>query len=296
MPTIGVTGASGFVGRNISRHFALNGWKVIAFGRDPRTVPIGCEFRHYDLDADLDASSLAGIDVMIHCAFIRASRNNKDAAGRNIRAVKALCESAVTAGARFIFLSTVLARPDANSEYGRHKYVSENMIAGHGAVIIQPGLVIGDGGLVRALYLALRRGPVPLIDRGKQNVSVVGVADLVRAIEIAIEYRLAGRLTVCSAQTVSIAEMARTMAARFGLTPRYLSIPWALAYAVARFAERIGIQLPISSDSLMGMRGGETAEPSAALAQHGFRARTWPELIPLLSFAPADGIPAQARE
>lgn len=273
------------MGSHLLRSFADRGHRVVAFGRDRLGVPPAFEFRSYDLDRGLPAAALTAVDVLIHGAFIPAVRTEKDAAERNIRATRDLSDAARMAGAKFVFLSTLSARPEAKSRYGIHKYASELMLADSGALIIRPGLVVGDGGLIRSLFRSLRSGIVPLIDAGTQSVQVVGTEDLAMAIGTAIAGELRGRHNVCATEAVSIAEMARSLGERFHLRPRYITVPWAPAYAVARLAERLGITLPLTTESLLGLRTAQYESPSAAFLKLNWNIRAWPELIPSLSFA-----------
>lgn len=236
------------------------------------------------MNAELSSDSLAGLDVLIHGAFIRAERAKVDASEANIRATRALFEASKRNGTKFVFISTILARPDAESHYALHKCASERMLAEREALVIRPGLVIGDGGLLRSLYLSLQRGFTPLIDGGTQAISIVGTEDLASAISVALESRLRGRQTVCAEDVVQIKEIARTLAERFGLKAHFLSVPWVAAYIGASVAERLRIPLPLTRETLLGMRGSYAEAPSIELVEQGWRAKTWPELLPALSF------------
>lgn len=296
--TIGITGASGFVGSCLMADYACRGHRIIAFSRRVVATSNEVEFRPYDLDRGLAAEQLRDVDILIHAAFERAAGDGEASSRRNIRGTSLLFESAREAGTIFVFLSTLLARADAKSVYGKHKYALESLLAPQGAIIIRPGLVVGDGGLIRSLYVALRRGFVPLVDGGELTILVVGTEDLATAIELACVNGLNGRQNVCADRVVSIAEVARTLAQRFHLQPRFIRVPWGAAFAVARAAERLGIALPLTSESLLGMRGFQTEGSSASLAGLGWKARTWPELLPLLSFEERseNGIRAVAGE
>ena len=202
-----------------------------------------------------------------------------------MRGTRRLYEAALESGTTFVFLSSISARPDAQSAYGMHKYALEMMLAGNDALIMRPGLVVGDGGLIRSLYTYLKRGIVPLIDRGIQVVPTIGMEDLVDAIATALRCDLRGRHTVCSDEIVRISTIATSMAARFGLRPRYVNVPWGIAFAIARLAERAGVTFPLTTENLLGMKLVETEPPSVALEEAGWRARRWAELLPDLTFA-----------
>lgn len=268
------------------RSFVRRGYRVVAFARESTRVTEGVEGRSYEMDSELPPPALAGIDVIIHAAFIRSNRDNRDATERNIRATRLLYDAAAQAGVRLVFLSSLSARENAQSQYGVQKYALEQMLAETDSLIVRAGLVVGDGGLIRSLYLSMRGGFAPLVDGGSQPVQVIGTEDLASAIALALSHGLAGRHTVCSEEIISIVEIARSMARQFHLRPRYISVPWAPAYAVAVLAERLGLRLPLTTENLMGLRAAEPEQPSYVLSNLGWRALPWAALLPGLSFEP----------
>jgi nucleoside-diphosphate-sugar epimerase len=238
------------------------------------------------MDSEFGPQALAGIDVIIHAAYIRWSRDNRDAAERNIRATRSLYDAAVQSGVRVVFLSSLSARENAKSQYGVQKYALERMLSETDSLIVRAGLVVGDGGLIRSLYLSMRSGFIPLIDGGSQPVQVIGTEDLAAAIALALEEGLGGRQNVCSEEIIPIVEIAHSMAMQFHLRPRYISVPWGPAYVVAALAERLGLSLPLTTENLMGLRAAEPERPSSALFDLGWRALPWATLLPALSFEP----------
>lgn len=63
--TIGLTGATGFIGRRIVELALRRGHEVVAFTRDPRRGIPGCEMRAFSLDG---APDITGCDAIIHLA------------------------------------------------------------------------------------------------------------------------------------------------------------------------------------------------------------------------------------
>jgi uncharacterized protein (TIGR01777 family) len=62
---IGITGASGFIGRHLVDLALRRGHEVVAFSRDPaRTIP-GCEMRRFSID---ELPDLRGCDAIVHLA------------------------------------------------------------------------------------------------------------------------------------------------------------------------------------------------------------------------------------
>jgi nucleoside-diphosphate-sugar epimerase len=280
---VGVTGANGFVGRGIADALRRHGHRIVAFVRRTDEDVPGAEMRRYEIDSP--PPSLEGVDVVVHAAYVRATSSAPDAAERNIRGTLSLCAAAQAAGATFVFLSTLSARTDARSAYGKHKQALEQQLLPLDVLILRPGLVIGDGGLVRGLYDTICRGIVPVIDGGRQRVSVVGIEDLAGALELALVSGVRGRLNVCADDEVSVAHMVSSLAERVSRHPRIVSVPWRFAYAAAWLAEHAGISLPLTTENLHGMRVNAAENPSAELLHRGWRGRSWDELLPALAFA-----------
>src|SRR5882757_263947 len=62
---IGLTGASGFLGRKILDLALRRGHEIVAFTRNPQRGIPGCTMRAFSLDTPLDIS---GCDALIHLA------------------------------------------------------------------------------------------------------------------------------------------------------------------------------------------------------------------------------------
>jgi nucleoside-diphosphate-sugar epimerase len=224
------------------------------------------------------------VDVLVHAAFLRAGRTVHESSRRNIGATVRAYGACAATEARFVFLSSLSATPQARSEYGRHKYALERALANCAALVLRPGLIVGNGGLIAALHAAVLRGFVPLVDGGTQLAQVVGIDDLADAILLSLGPRLAGSYTVCAAESITIRAIAESLAERADAQPRYLSIPWRPAFAGASLAEAIGLTLPLTTENLWGLRNTTLQMPSAELQQLGWRARDWRELLPALTF------------
>ncbi|MDW8809007.1 NAD(P)-dependent oxidoreductase [Streptomyces scabiei] len=160
MATILITGASGFVGRHVTREAELRrtGLRLMSHRRalstsDPRVVP-----------ADLaDPTTLRGIcdgvDVLIHCAAqIGGTVEANEAV--NARGTAALVEEAHRAGvSRIVHLSTASvygrgtyrgSRPEEltrrpGSPTSRTRAVAEDAVLAAGGIVLRPHLIYGEG-------------------------------------------------------------------------------------------------------------------------------------------------------
>src|SRR3954465_13861751 len=115
---IGITGAGGFIGSYLRNYFRANGFTVIGLVR----MPTQDDERAFDLySPGIDPSILNGLEVIIHCAFIRHDDDN-NAEAINLRGAENLKKVALVAGVRkIIFFSSLSAHNKARSSYGRSK-------------------------------------------------------------------------------------------------------------------------------------------------------------------------------
>ncbi len=180
-----VTGANGFVGRNLCRYIAGQGFKVRASLRaKSRTESSNIEtFVTGDLDASSDwQAALSGIDAVIHCAarvhILEETAADPLEAFRavNVAGTRNLARQALEAGVKhFIFLSSIGARvahdtPDATpyqiskleAEQALHEVVGDS---GMTLTCLRPPLIYGPDapGNFALLIKVIERGlPLPL--------------------------------------------------------------------------------------------------------------------------------------
>ncbi|MEQ9395117.1 NAD-dependent epimerase/dehydratase family protein [Haliea sp.] len=196
-----VTGATGYVGRELCRQLTASGRAFLPLSCSGGTLPCGRVTRAADLrQGPIAGALLEGVDVVYHLAGIAHQQAPAQLHEEvNYRATLALAEAAERAGVRlFIYLSSVKAMgPAAGSEprrenevavpsapYGRSKWRAECALREHFAasamavVILRPALVYGPRprGNLQWLLRAARVG-VPAPPEGGAR-SMIGVEDL----------------------------------------------------------------------------------------------------------------------
>ncbi|MFT4517942.1 MAG: nucleoside-diphosphate-sugar epimerase [Halioglobus sp.] len=199
-----VSGATGFVGRQLCPALIANGHDVVALSKSGGSLNDGTPTQAVDLsENDLPAALLHGVDVVIHLAGIAHQQAPPSAYEQlNHLATLRLARLAATAGARsFIYLSSVKAMgaPDsalARSEsdctvpthpYGLSKWKAECVLreefadAEMSVVILRPALVYGinvKGNLAR-LATAVGKGlPRPPAAGERSMIAVDDLVDL----------------------------------------------------------------------------------------------------------------------
>ena len=138
MAKIAVTGATGFVGSNISDALALLGHEVVSLSRSNATLPWENRQVDYDDVANLTAA-LADVDALIHCAiandFNRLLDDREFAYANYVGLTERLTRIAKAHSIPFIFIST-----DWVMDGTQHKSLESN-----------PGNAINFYGFLKAL-------------------------------------------------------------------------------------------------------------------------------------------------
>lgn len=196
-----VTGATGFIGRELCRQLVARGDDLVAVSRNGGALPGG----HYAVSLDLQYGAPAStvfedVDVVYHLAGLAHQQAEaKDYDAVNYQATLAMARAAREAGVGcFVYLSSVKAMgPAANSvarkevdtvspedAYGVSKWRAECDLRAEFSdsamtvVILRPAVVYGPSpkGNLKLLVQAARLGlPAPPEGGGR---SMVGVADL----------------------------------------------------------------------------------------------------------------------
>ena len=257
MKTVLITGASGFIGSALVREFSAKGWRVVGAGRtQPLSLPDGVEWRKYDLAwTSLPDDFLEGIDAVVHGALMKRTDDERSF-DINVAAGKLLLDRAHQRDiTRVAFLSSLAAHEGALSEYGKQKYVLERHFVQRGALVIRPGLVLGNGGLFASMcdYLRSHRY-VPLIGGGKQPLQTIYIDDLTAIVAEAIDRDLRDAFTAAEREPVTYRRFYEELGAMLDVRVAFLAIPFWTAEVAIAMAERLRVELPVDRDNLLGLR------------------------------------------
>ncbi len=281
-----VTGASGFIGRPLTRHLVARGHRVRALVR--RTEEPGSLAEAECVTADLrDAPSLVravlGMEGIVHLACATGIARESVARAVNVEGTGMLLEAARRHGVRrLVFISSVSARRRRMGPYGRTKREGEALVAASGLewVVLRPSLVYGPGeaGLFARLSHTLRSLPVvPVIGDGRIALDPVHVDDVCAVIEqcltrgdvVGKTYDLLGP------ERLSFDQLLRRLAAELGVKARLLHVPGAVALPLAWALGLMMERPPLSEDNVLGMIS--PAEVDGAAARRDF-AISWTPL------------------
>jgi NADH dehydrogenase len=276
---VAITGAAGFVGRALCRALVQRGYMVRALVRHPADADLGPGViaGRCDLPDELDDSLLAGADVLLHAAWATRETDPERARRVNEDGTRRVLAAADRHGVlRRVFVSSIAARADAPSHYGRSKWAVERLFDRPSDLIIRPGLVLGkDGqGLFQQLLGAAERlHVVPLFGGGHQPLQTIHIDDLCAGVTQAIGWKLTGTLALAEHEPIAMKDFLRALTRLRGIRCLFVRLPFTPVLAALRAAERAGITLPLRSESLLGLAGMQRVAVDADLARLGISVR-----------------------
>lgn len=193
-PTVGITGATGFIGSAITKRLASSDWHIRALVRSAsyhrRPTDIALEWITGDLD-DIECLQrlVSGADVIVHCAGAVRGRGQKDFDQVNVDGLAQLVHIAAkrNPAPRFLLISSLAAREPQLSHYASSKFKGEKALASHAGdmfwSILRPPAVYGPGDKeMRPLFKWMFRRLAPLIGSDQNRVSLLYIEDLAEAV------------------------------------------------------------------------------------------------------------------
>lgn len=263
---VGITGASGYIGRELQSALPP-GCSAVALGR--RGAGPGQAWRTCDLREPPPEGLLDGLDAVVHLA---ADTGAGDVAPeQEISFAIALARAARERGIPLVFVSSQAASPDAPTSYGRTKAAIEAVVLPMGAVAVRPGLVYGgaEAGLFGALCALVRRLPFRPWLVPSPKVQPIHVRDLSGAILAAAAKREMQGRVLCVADEPVAFDAVLASIARDRL--RRLRVPVPVPVVLLRFALRIAEPVvgprmgPARLDSLLRLPAMDAARDLADL-------------------------------
>jgi len=247
--------------------FLEKGWRVIGLCRNPRQQQVlhpHLSFSGYSLEQGLEDFHLEGVDTLLHLAFLPASSKAPYSNEINLNEVKNLISIAKNTSVQVVYFSSMSAHPMADSQYGKHKYLAESMLKNESVLVVKPGLVIGDGGMVEKLKRLMGKSTIiPLIGGGYQPIQTLSMKDLCRATYHLINENEKGLWPMAESNPTTLINLYKTMAEIMQINPFFLKVPYSLAYVPAYFADQIGLSLPITLENLKGLKKLSTFDTTA---------------------------------
>ena len=197
--TIALTGATGFIGSALAKHFIYTGWKVRALVRPTsdrkRLDGISVQWIEGSLD---DIESLRRLvhkaGAVVHCAGTVRGQSIKQFSQVNVEGVARLVHAAIEQHPlpRFLLISSLAAKEPHLSPYAFSKRQGELTLAASSGempwAVFRPSAVYGPGDReLLPLFRWVGRGIAPIIGSKDARFSLLYVDDLAEAVRIWLE-------------------------------------------------------------------------------------------------------------
>ena len=239
-----VFGGTGFVGRQIVRGLAKQGYTIKVATRAPerayflrtagnvgQIVPFACQ---YSDDASL-ASAVSGCDLVVNCVGILFEKGKNGFAKIHTELPRRIAKScAHEKVGRFIHVSA-LGCDTSLSKYGKSKLAGERAIAENykGATILRPSVVFGveDGFFNLFARMATILPALPLIGGGKTRFQPVYVGDVADAVIAAAaqESAIGQTYELGGPDIYTFRQLFEKIKTLTGRKPVLITLPWGVA-------------------------------------------------------------------
>ena len=277
LPQIAVTGATGFVGREVVKQARAEGYPVRAIVRDPKPAERwaeqnGVELFHGNvIYAPSLEGAFAGVKCVIHLVGIIHARKENTFERVHTEATRNVLEAAKKAGVmRYLHMSALGTRTDGRSRYHQTKWAAEELVRKSGLAwtIFRPSLIYGPGDIsINVLSKIVRRLPfVPVLGHGHSKIQPVSVENVAKCFVAAIRHDDAVGKTydLCGPAAFTWNELYDKLLAFYGLRKPKLHLPLPVARVQAAVLERVLANPPFNRDQLIMTEEDNVGDPKPA--------------------------------
>lgn len=307
MTRIFITGGSGYVGRNLIRHFIARGAQVVALARSERAAAVvtglGATAHHGDVWQPGLSDAMRGCDVLIHAAAdtnhgwgTQAQRQTNLDGTRHVfasarqagvrRAIHISTESVLLDGRPLENATEDQALPDKPAgAYSHTKAEAERIALAHAGeamsvVVLRPRFVWGrdDTTALPQLSAAARDGKLAWIDGGGYRTSITHIANLCEGVDKALQHGRNGQVYfITDGEPVVFREFISRLLDTQGIAAPDKSVPRALLRKIAALGDLLAslsrgrIKPPITRQEYATMAVEVTLDISKARRELGYQ-------------------------
>ena len=275
-----ITGASGFVGRNLIRHIepASN---VRCLVRDSSSTNglEGCELVKGDItDIDSLVKATKGVSAVIHLVAALGAASYEENYRIHVTGAKNLIEACKTNGVnRIVVASSVATLADRKSDYGVTKAMADELFlkSGLDVTILKPDFIYGpDGkGFLTLVNVIKNSRFVPIIGNGHYRRQPVHVDDVAAAIFKSLDNKAIGKTyVVASKEPIEFDTMVDMIMKSMGIKKIKVHIPVRLALTLAKLM-KIKKNPTLTKTVVLGIAQDRCANVSPMINELGVKPR-----------------------
>jgi|GEM_PF-7112015 nucleoside-diphosphate-sugar epimerase len=291
MPTetkkIFVTGANGFVGRNLVHRLLNSGFIVrglILPGEDPFEEHDNLRWRVGDVtDSQGMRDAMQGCDQVVHLAGIVANPSHETNQRVNTVATAKILKLAEDLDYdRFIFMSAAAAKFTEPNAYGISKKMAEDIVSASALewAVLRTPLIIGDGSEEFERFVEfVEKIPfvVPIFGLGnviKRPVFIDDVIDALAALVTSTKIDKKIYEVACD-EKVTLDQLVDSVLEFKGLKKQKVHIPVSISLAMAAVAEALlGNRSPITRDIVKGLNEDIIFDTDVVIANEQLKLHT----------------------
>jgi NADH dehydrogenase len=273
LPLVAISGATGFVGREVVKQARAEGFPVRTIVRDSRAAVPGCETVQGNV---IYAPSLEGVFTGVKCVIhlvgiIHAWRENTFERA-HVDATRNVLDAAKKAGVkRYLHMSALGTRADGRSRYHQTKWAAEELVRRSGLAwtIFRPSLIYGPGDIsINVLAKVVRRAPfVPVLGDGKGKIQPVSVQTVAQSFVAAIrnDESVGKTYDLCGPVAFTWNELYNKLLALYGMRKPKIHLPLPVARVQAAVFEKLLPNPPFNRDQLIMTKEDNVGDPLPAV-------------------------------
>jgi hypothetical protein len=211
---IGVTGCTSQIGESVCKSVLTHGFELFRIGRREEIV--------WNLGEEIPKLKL---DCLIHLAH---DRNLKE---KDFTAATESIIHSVRSETFLVNISSTSSHSKAISNYGKNKFIAENLIVDSGGAVFKSGLIFRDGGSSHTGVLGTivsvidKFSVIPLPYRGKSQFYFTEVETLSKLLVESAILKSAGVFRAFNPSELTFNELIETIASQLGVSRRVIPIP-----------------------------------------------------------------------